>query len=420
MLEKEVDSYMEKSYRIVIELLHASVHQKKLYLSEIMTDEEWEEVIKVLELNRMLGVAYKTVEALPEEKKPSKEIMSIWKNKAFGIGIMQMQKNICIRNLLEESNRRGLTLVVFKGIPLAELYPEPAMRYSCDTDIYVYKEEKEMVEQLLMEQGFVHAGGKENVPDYVKDNKVKIELHSRLWEDYENEQTKFLDLLDITNRSKIICENYNGVKMYTLGYNEHFIFQMFHIIKHFSLEGVGIKYLLDVSLYVNKYIHVLDKEYFWKVMKQLNYDVFCDAFFKLAVEYFGMNNEILDEKYELKKYSDDLLDDIFMVGKLGDDDDSAWKVMHLLMPYYLQEREVPRSKWQRIRYIVFPKAEELTDYYSYAKRNRFLLPVAWVHRIINRVLKDNNKTEEDVDTLKKTKKVEHRLKLLNDMELTEK
>lgn len=410
---------MEKSYRIVIELLHASMYKKTLHLSEILSNEEWEEVIKLLEMNKMLGVSYKTVEMLSDEEKPSKEIMNAWKNKAFAIGIMQMQKNIYIRNFLEEANKRGLTLVLFKGIPLAELYPEPAMRYSCDTDIFVYKEEKEMAEQLLLEQGFVHVGGKENVPDYIKDNKVKIELHSRLWEDYENEQTKYLDLLSLTNREKIVCDNFNGVKIYTLGYNEHFIFQMFHIIKHFSLEGVGIKYLMDVSLYVNKYIHLLDKEYFWEVMKQLNYDIFCDAFFKLAVEYFGMNKDILNEKYASKRYSDELLDDIFMVGKLGADDDSAWKVMHLLMPYYLQEREVPCSRWQRMRYIVFPKAEELSDYYSYAKKNRFLLPVAWIHRIINRILKDNNKQEEDVDTLKKTKKVEHRLKLLKDMELTE-
>lgn len=410
---------MEKSYRIVIELLHASMYKKTLHLSEILSNEEWEEVIKLLEMNKMLGVSYKTVEMLSDEEKPSKEIMKAWKNKAFAIGIMQMQKNIYIRNFLEEANKRGLTLVLFKGIPLAELYPEPAMRYSCDTDIFVYKEEKEMAEQLLLEQGFVHVGGKENVPDYIKDNKVKIELHSRLWEDYENEQTKYLDLLNLTNREKIVCENFNGVKIYTLGYNEHFIFQMFHIIKHFSLEGVGIKYLMDVSLYVNKYIHLLDKEYFWEVMKQLNYDIFCDAFFKLAVEYFGMNKDILNEKYASKRYSDELLDDIFMVGKLGADDDSSWKVMHLLMPYYLQEREVPCSRWQRMRYIVFPKAEELSDYYSYAKKNRFLLPVAWIHRIINRILKDNNKQEEDVDTLKKTKKVEHRLKLLKDMELTE-
>lgn len=410
---------MEKSYRIVIELLHASMYKKTLHLSEILSNEEWEEVIKLLEMNKMLGVSYKTVEMLSDEEKPSKEIMNAWKNKAFAIGIMQMQKNIYIRNFLEEANKRGLTLVLFKGIPLAELYPEPAMRYSCDTDIFVYKEEKEMAEQLLLEQGFVHVGGKENVPDYIKDNKVKIELHSRLWEDYENEQTKYLDLLSLTNREKIVCDNFNGVKIYTLGYNEHFIFQMFHIIKHFSLEGVGIKYLMDVSLYVNKYIHLLDKEYFWEVMKQLNYDIFCDAFLKLAVEYFGMNKDILNEKYASKRYSDELLDDIFMVGKLGADDDSAWKVMHLLMPYYLQEREVPCSRWQRMRYIVFPKAEELSDYYSYAKKNRFLLPVAWIHRIINRILKDNNKQEEDVDTLKKTKKVEHRLKLLKDMELTE-
>ena len=152
-------------------------------------------------------------------------------------------------------------------------------------------------------------------------------------------------------------------------------------------------------------------------MEEIHYDKFCDIFFRIAVDYLGMNSRILCNR-TCKECPDDVIDDFMRVGKVDDNDEDSWKIMHLLMPYYMQEKEVPKSSWKRIKYIIFPSVEELTENYQYVKKaGRILLPVAWVHRIINRFIVGIRK-EKEPGVLIKSKKLNHRLKLLNEVGLT--
>lgn len=105
------------------------------------------------------------------------------------IRVYEKYKNI--RQVLEKAKECGVQLIVFKGCVLANLYPEYVRRYSCDTDLFVYREQKEQALDLLLELGYLineqHSNAEVTVLVREQTQHV-IELHICLWEDYEGKR----------------------------------------------------------------------------------------------------------------------------------------------------------------------------------------------------------------------------------------
>ena len=169
--------------------------------------------------------------------------------------LREFRKYQAIRLVNEESKKRNLKFVFFKGVVLADLYPQYTERVSCDSDILVTDEEKDAAEQLLRDCGYTKddKDSKKHVQVYINRKfDHTIELHTRLWEDYEGPRVEVVKSLKLSSPQKNIKVNACGIEVYTLAPREHLIYQIFHIIKHFSLNGIGVRYLIDITLFINK------------------------------------------------------------------------------------------------------------------------------------------------------------------------
>lgn len=412
---------MKCEYQIVLELLNCAIHEKK-YESKIeITGNIWKEVWDILSQNGLAGVVFRTVQELDEKNRPNEELLNKWKKYSFSCGMRQIIQNKNVYAVIDDAKKAGITLIVIKGNALALLYPEPNMRISCDSDLYVDISHKDEAISVIVNNGYKYKqeGSKENVPVFIKDKGGKIELHNRLWEDYQSELTDVLDSFNLTDENKCIKISDGKNEFLTLGYTEHLIFQIFHIVKHFSLEGIGLKYICDISLYAEKYINNINWDDFWQKMKVLHYDIFCDALFKIAVKYMGLDKNILREEYKDKVVNDELIEDIIRIGKVNDEDVVSWNAMGKLLPYFLQEKKAPVSKWEKFRNKFFPTQNDLSDYYEYAKKNKLLLPIAWGHRFFHsRKYEAEHKITQE-DKRKKNDKYEHRITLLNEAGLND-
>lgn len=406
---------MKKINLIVLEVLNCAINKKKFKLDFEISEEDWTEVTQILIKNNLIGVAYDAKDMFEEQKPMDGLVENVWKSFAMRIGLQQSISRHSVSEVLRKAEEKGIKLLVIKGNAIALLYPNPKMRASCDADLFVNIEDKEAAIEVLTSCGyhFIEKGSKENVPVYVKDKVSKIELHNCLWEDYKSELTDKLDSFRLTDEKTIVSMQDGADRFYTLGYEEHLVFQIFHIAKHFSLEGVGLKYICDLSLYVNRYEKEINWTSFWKKMKILHYDLFCDALFKIAIEYMGMTSKVLNRKYSNRVVDEDLIEDIIIIGKIGDNDQQPWRAMDKLMPFFLQESKVPVTRAEKFRSALFPSQMELSDYYTYAKKNKALVPVAWIHRIFHSIHYKLNPTL-DKETLElKSDKVEHRMDLMN-------
>lgn len=312
--------------------------------------------------------------------------------------VAQYQKYECIRKVLEQMKQQQIQIIVFKGCVLADLYPEYIKRTSCDTDLLVDKENREAAEKVLELLGYQKNEEKSNseVQVYRLENpEHNIELHTCLWEDYTGKRLDVLESMQLSSKESLINIDACGIPLTTLGYEEHLVYQIFHIIKHFSLQGVGIKYLVDITLYLDAYGQYINYDSFWKKMKLLGYEKFCYELFMLCIEWLGMNDSIMEGKKELAGIERKLLlEDMFQIGMTYEDKNAGWQIMGMMTPYFVGEKAGEKTAMKRTLQVIFPKAKDLPDEYLYAKKCIVLLPVAWVHKAINYLIKyqKNKKT----------------------------
>lgn len=412
---------MEHLYKETLALVRASIHQTDYTPDEIFS---WNDACGILATGKLTGIVYQKICQLPASFAPEPEVLNIWKTTVFQRGLRQMFSLQELKYVLQEAEKRGLHPIVFKGIALATLYPEANMRFSSDADILISSKERLSMETLLQELGYLYVDGssKDHVPVYKiqEGNRVlKIELHDCLWEDYTGVQAEFLEELQLTAPETLLHTTACNIPITTLGYEQHLIYQIFHIAKHFAFEGLPLRYLVDITLYVNAYHQEINSSHFWDVMKKLKYDVFCDAIFKICVHYLGMTDVMMSTEYEKHPFNEALLVDILTAGREVSGASENWAATDTLALYFMRNTKATTTHSSQKLHMLFPGPSELKDKFSYAKKYKFLLPVAWVHRLFSAVSYALYCKKQGTSSKDAYSKIDQRLELLKDLEMVE-
>jgi len=411
---------MKKEYIEVLELTKASIAGTKV---ELNSELEWTELCKLLKVGKLYSVVYHTILKSKDELQVPEKLLAEWKANTFSLGFCQLRMISELKYVLREAESRGIQLVLFKGVTLAALYPEPYMRSSNDVDLLVSEEQRNAAERLLVELGFKKREeiSKAHVPVYVVDDGsryLKIELHDRLWEDYEGKQADILREMQLDNPQTLIEQEACGLTVTTLGHTEHLIYQIFHIAKHFFFEGISLRYLVDIMLFIESYKEAIDFARVRKEITKLHYERFYEAILKICYEYLGMKVVIPDINVESIEVNEQLLKDILERGKL-DGAVKKWETINFLSQYFMRTSVTKSSNFQQRRKQIFPFPSELNDRYSYAKKCPLLLPVAWIHRVIYMISYSYHCKKNDMKTSETIGKAQYRLDLMRNLGMTE-
>ena len=380
----------------------------------LTSDVKWQEVYELLKKNNVANCCYNYINSLPIEERPDDTLMNEWKNLDIYQNIRQLVKLNALMIVLKAALEKNIELIIFKGIVLADLYPCKTERVSSDTDILVQIKDVDEISRVLLDLGYLMKPQKENVQVYVLPNKHIIELHTSLWEDYQGCIIDKLEQLNLTQNSKLLSLTACGISITTLGYTQHLIYLIYHIVKHFCLEGTGIKCLLDISLYVNAWNDKINWTDFWLSMKSLQYDQFCRKIFYLCGLYFGMKHVIDMVDYQLcEEEIEYLLRDFMLLTReeLGEHK-AEYEALRIVEPYFCDGKGILRNRMLlRLRFL-FP-IHFYEKKYQYANKNKLLLPVAWVERAKH--YRKRIKIEDKVSLNKKFNKAKQRIEM---MELT--
>ncbi|WP_408071381.1 nucleotidyltransferase family protein [Butyrivibrio sp. JL13D10] len=323
------------------------------------------------------------------------------------------------KRVMESFDNNGIESVILKGYALAALYPGIFQRYSSDLDIKLNPKDKNKVRKLLTEDlGFIwiEADSKENVDIYYN-QKLAIEAHFTLWEDYEGENIDILRAEKLDDPSTLIeVEVTGGLKVKTLGITEHLILQMFHIIKHYILEGIESRYFCDIAFYVNRYLDEIDYSRFWTTFEKMHFDDFCVIYFTECIKHFGMTDKALAGR--ARRLPDDelaFLNDIVFLGKRDINDRADYSLLGILSPYVNGGKKTAESKNGRMIQALFPSVKDIDKKYSYCKKYHLLLPVAWIHRAIRTIFFKLTKGGKVYGAGKKLKESEYRIKMMKNV-----
>ncbi len=412
---------MKQLYEQTLALVKASIHQENYSPNAIIP---WQDIYLILHTGKLTGVVYQNISELHGPYSPDADILNPWKESIFQKGFRQLLSVHELNHVLQEVQKKGLHPIIFKGITLATLYPDPNMRFSSDADILISQQERPAMEALLLEMGysFVESASKQHVPVYIINQAnrfLKIELHDCLWEDYTGLQADLLNQLQLSAPETLLHTTACNIPVTTLGYEQHLIYQLFHIAKHFAFEGLPLRYLVDLTLYINAYHDKINPSHFWGIMKKLKYDVFCDAIFKICIHYLGMDPSLLSAEYKKHSLNETLLLDILTAGKEVGTATEAWSSTDTLALYLMRNTQATSTHFSQKIHMLFPGPSELKDKFSYAKKHKFLLPVAWIHRFFGAISYSMYCRKQGISSNDAYNKIDYRLGLMKDLEMVD-
>lgn len=353
------------------------------------TAEEWQQLFQMAGIHHVMPLIYEAAFRIPEVKSAGLPVMVMAKQQIFQQVFQQVRKTSEFLQLYAHLQRAGITPLVSKGIICRNLYPQPDHRPSGDEDVLIPPEQFEQCHRALLDFGMVTAEPEENlstayeVPYGKPGSPLYIELHKHLFppeaEAYGDWNRFFEGVFD-----RAIEEPVYGTGVRTMEYTDHFFYLICHSFKHFLHGGFGIRQVCDIVLYANKYGEKIDWNRLMELCREIRGVKFTAALLKIGGKhlvfdpdgacYPGFWRDIdVDESHMLE----DLLDS----GVFGHSTMSRKHSSNITLDAMTAQNQGKKAKTSVLG-ALFPGAQKLENRFPYLKKHPWLLPVAWVQRIV--------------------------------------
>lgn len=265
---------------------------------------------------------------------------------------------------------RRLSFYTVKGLDVAELYPIPALRTMGDCDIVVHSEDKASAHEMMMSLGYTNDWHHSVEWTYFK-NKLEFEIHDHLlYDEMVNSQIS-KDFTDLAWEYVVPC---NQECRYLLDASFHFVFLLLHLKKHFLNSGVGFRQFMDLAVVVQH--QELNWPWIEKTLTKLELLDFAKVCLGFCERWFGIPMPLKSEPDS--SFFEASTEKIFENGIFGFHD-AENKDNGML------NRVQRVGKLKTILWRFFPPYKSL-QYIPFLKGRPWLLPVAWIYRLIRGAL----------------------------------
>ena len=259
----------------------------------------WEYQFQLAHDAKLTALLYPTIERLAKENEISTDLLSRWKLAAEKEQEKAKAKKEALFSFLKKAEQEELSFVLFKGAILADLYPSPLYRPSNDTDVYVDLEEGMDLIHFLERNGYAKdlRCSTTQVPVYCHlENGHRIEIHYSLFEDYTGSKIDLLDSYLTEGKEHFISQKLEDLTVTTLNYQEHLLYQIFHLVKHVLVEGTDFRSIIDILLFLQAYQDKIDFDELWKKLDSLGYGKVSEIIFYCCTRHMHLKSTILDNR----------------------------------------------------------------------------------------------------------------------------
>lgn len=389
---------MNSVQKQIVELIKCSINNEKLYIDK--NDQiNWEEIINLSKEHKVEALAYS---AVPNEIKENIQVdlLNLWKKDVFISGVTQQNHMKQVERMLHIFNEANIDVLVLKGLVIRDLYPNASLRTMSDADIVVKEKDLEKSVNIILAEGYMQIEESPSHYVYYKRGCLPIELHWNLADEHFFKQiSKFEE--DMWPNVKDV--NIGRAMAKEMSLEDLAIFQCIHMAKHIVYRGFGIRHLVDFALLVNK----KSKEIDW-----VNFLNRCEEYgiYKFVIQVMLACNLLFDMeipsnisfiKKKDKSYLNTFIEDVFNSGVHGKQDFVSSVASEFA---YTADKEEGTNESSLSRYMkfVFPPVENMSERYNYAKKNKILTPIAWVHHLIRGVFNKDYSLKDKVNFTTKT------------------
>ncbi len=318
-----------------------------------LTDEEVKKLIEYAEEAQMCYALLSPLLKL--------DISEALKNEIKKLVLFSTVKTLTQSNAAKEIEKvfeeNGVSFQMLKGIVHRNNYPRPEIREMSDIDLIIYDETLDHACEIMDKLGYEKVEAVKHHVIYRKDCMLIVEVHWALY-DKEVDYNQYV-YFNKNFRAKLVPE-----KKYTYEFSKEdfYVYMIAHMAKHFYENGCGIRNLLDIYVYWNKFDNNVDKS---KISSELKN---C-GLFKFEAQMRLLAKLWIDGG-ECKEIYRDLFSYMINCGIYGKGENGVWGQL------------AKQGTTSRLNYYL-PGFEYMKESYKWLEKAPILLPVAWVFRAIH-------------------------------------
>ena len=237
---------------------------------------QWSAVMKLAKSQALMGLVADVLLTKTEirESLPAKFVERLQEIPMTNVG-MHSQMNMTLQLLVLTLRNAGIEPVLLKGQGLSRYYPTPELRQCGDIDIYVGEENYEKAYDAILP---IVSGidDREKIWNWMhfdaKIGAVMIEVHQKADKMYSRKNERIYKEFMLDGLSKDLCPlRFGDVDVITPNdtYNAFYVF--YHLWRHFSTSGVGLRQFCDWACFLHTHVGKLDLPYLKKMITDLGF-----------------------------------------------------------------------------------------------------------------------------------------------------
>lgn len=338
---------------------------------------DWPAMFTLANQQKLLPILFEAVRKTPAAGENAPLFAAI-KQQVIGQVLNQTVRSAEFADLYRSLRAAGLHPVVVKGQLCSRLYPLRDHRISADDDLFIPEGEFFACHQALLANGLTTDTPADELPtaDEVsytkKDSPLYIELHRHLFDSAQDAHDElnhfFADIAPVEVDGFL-----------TMPPHEHLLYLILHAYKHFVYSGIGLRQFCDIGLWARAYHDRIDWQRLHDQCAGVHAATFAAAAFRIARTYLGIDFD-LPGLWDGDVDVEPLLHDTLCGGVYGSNSYTRLHSSTVTLNAVKASRTGGKSSVLR---TVFPKRAYLERRYPYLKKRPYLLPVAWVQRIVH-------------------------------------
>ena len=368
---------MKREEQLLTDLLTSFIHNRRLSektkntLQEMGRD-SWDRLFYLAQIHTVSGICYVV---LKQTEGCSEERLKVFQSQYRLAVTCDIQRENEMKVLDETLEQAGIQHIFFKGWELRKYYPMPALRMMSDVDFLIHKEDAKRADAALKKAGLHCTSESADVYVYEKYSLI-LEMHlclGRALGDGKNREydTWFQAAFE---ESEFLQEN-------TEGYFKpeyHMTLLVYHIAKHLSSSGAGVRMFMDVAVYYKRMQGKICEKRLWDMLDRLRLTEIAKLIFWLCRSWFDV--EIEGAQQPTPELYDWFAEYVFTGGIYGHQKRTLADIYTRKGVQGNRKESDFHKKLRAYRRYFFPTAHDMEGAFPILKKYPLLLPAAWIIR----------------------------------------
>jgi len=370
---------MNQNQQILVTLLVKAIRNENIDKSGIK-NADWENIFLEAKKHEVHTLLYPLLKNSGIINELDSELISEWEYSSVLAGVTQLQHVNEISRILELFNESNISVIAVKGLVLRDLYPHPELRIMSDADLLIHKSDLNTAKRILKNLNYSLSNTTSCHAVFTHEKHLPIELHWAL-ASQEHLETAEIFEADIWNQTTYF--EIESTPVLTLRDEKQLAYLFLHMAVHMLSSGFGLRQLCDLVLFIHSRMETINWNAVLEDIRTLNLERFslavlaiCDRLFGLTVPSQFANNSFLNDANICL-----FIEDIISGGIYGKE--IPERKTGSLQLRFSSTGKGHHGKLIFSRSFLFPSAQNLKGKYVYAQKTPLLVPIAWIHRILD-------------------------------------